>query len=142
MLCFVLSILTPVVEYLYPAYQSLEAVNKKDNGQQNRWLFFWIFYFAFVLVSQVLFLNWIPGFCIVRALVSLWLWHPEYNGGMWIYHTFVSKHFSEIEKIFVKVNTILNLVDTKVQKASSETTQEQQQQKVQDSEQEQKQKDE
>merc|ERR1719281_375969 len=93
-----------VVAFLYPAIQTIRAIDQK--GQQERWLTYWIVYGAFNVVESVadVFLSWLPFYITIKATFLLWCMAPfALNGSFVLYNLvvvpFFNKHKVTLEKM-------------------------------------------
>ena len=95
-----------VVGFLYPAYQSVKALHLKDEEKEKRWLTYWVV-FSFSHVMEF-FLDhvvwWMPFYWFVKTVLLLWCMAPvSQNGSMVIYIFLIkplySRHHQGIDSV-------------------------------------------
>merc|ERR1712048_1536329 len=96
-----IAILISGVAWIYPLYQSVEAIKHKRD--QESWLMYWIVYALvqtfFVLIGNN-FLFWLPFYDFIKLGVYFALWHPATTGAEKIFHKVISPYLDVVTKKF------------------------------------------
>lgn len=80
-------LVTDLVSFVYPAYQSFKAIDSSDTTDDTQWLTYWVV-FAFVTIIENVFVfvaDVIPGYFIMKVGFFIWLYHPKFLGAGLIY---------------------------------------------------------
>merc|ERR1712141_223643 len=95
-----------LIGFLYPAYQSVLAIESNSKDDDTKWLTYWVVYSAFSLMEFFtdIFLWWIPFYWFFKVMFLLYCMLPgQYNGSMMVYtyilKPFIQKHKSKLEKV-------------------------------------------
>mmetsp|Transcript_8587 Transcript_8587/g.15033 ORF Transcript_8587/g.15033 Transcript_8587/m.15033 type:complete len:200 (+) Transcript_8587:186-785(+) len=90
--------LCSTVGFLYPAYQSLLAIENKNKGDDVQWIVYWVLYSFFALIEtfQDFILYWIPFYVAFKLAFLLWAMLPQTRGAKFLYDSFL--------KDFLKMN--------------------------------------
>lgn len=85
--------------FIYPAYQSMKAIESTRLEDDRRWLVYWVVYSSLSIIEffSDWLLFWIPFYFAIKAALLVWCAHPTYNGSMVLYHQFVRPVFLENE---------------------------------------------
>lgn len=89
-----------VIGFIYPAYESIKAIETANSKDDTKWLTYWVVYSAFILIeffSDYL-LHWIPFYFFLKVGLLIWCMHPSYNGTTFIYNTVIRPLFLRNEK--------------------------------------------
>lgn len=82
----------------YPILWTLKAIKVKDFDESKLWLAYWPIYSLFVFCD--LFSDWIiavvPFYYLIRTLLLLWLYLPNFKGARIIYSLFLEEAFKTI----------------------------------------------
>jgi receptor expression-enhancing protein 5/6 len=87
-------ILTLTATVVFPALQSIRALESKDDDEDDKqWLSYWTVY-GFMHLSDDAF-GWlfdsiIPYYGYLRVAMFIWMMLPQTKGALWIYKTFLS----------------------------------------------------
>ena len=102
------TILTLTLSVLYPAIKSIQALETKNNEDDDKvWLTYWCVFGCFSLLDEFLgfILNFIPFYFYIKVGFFLWLMLPQTTGASTIYlkvlKPYLQKHKKEIEA-FIK----------------------------------------
>ncbi|KAL4453640.1 hypothetical protein ABPG74_009536 [Tetrahymena malaccensis] len=107
-ICNLLCLAIFAVSTGYCLYQA-SYCQKQSAEVLKRWLYVWTFIGALALVEKILFfLPLIPGYCILKSLFIVWLYHEKYNGAQFLYHTFIQPFDAHLD-ILLKPLAFLNL---------------------------------
>jgi len=94
------------IGFLYPAYQSIKAIESTDKNDDTEWLMYWVVYSMFGCAEFFIdiFLSWFPFYFLGKCFFLLWCMSPRENNGSRLIYTkvirpFVKKHEAEIEKV-------------------------------------------
>jgi len=84
-----------LIGFVWPAYQSIKAIESSHNNDDTKWLMYWVVYAQFGLMEffgdHLLF--WIPFYTLSKCLLLLWLMVPGPNGGSFIIYNKIIKPF-------------------------------------------------
>jgi receptor expression-enhancing protein 5/6 len=111
---FLDSYIVTFIGVVYPAIQSIKAIESPDEDDDKQWLTYWIVFglFSFVELFIGFILKFIPFYFILKMIFLLWLFLPNFNGALKIYKLFVYKIFkkyeNDINKIENKANNFIN----------------------------------
>ena len=64
---------------MFPAYQTILAIEKKNKGDDTQWLVYWILYSFFSVIEtfQDFILYWIPFYFAFKLAFLLWAMLPQ-----------------------------------------------------------------
>jgi receptor expression-enhancing protein 5/6 len=81
------NLVTTLVGYIYPAYQSFKALDAGEERLMQTWLTYWVVYSCFslaeVFVDYILF--WVPMYYMFKLMFLLWLMIPSLKGADVVY---------------------------------------------------------
>lgn len=84
-----------LIGFVWPAYQSIKAIESHHSSDDTKWLMYWVVYAQFGLLEffgdHLLF--WIPFYTLSKCVFLLWLMVPGQNGGTFILYTRIIKPF-------------------------------------------------
>lgn len=85
------STLCSIIGFVYPAYQSLLAVENKNKGDDVQWIVYWVLYTFFSLIEtfQNFILYWIPFYYAFKLALLLWAMLPQTRGAKFLYDNFL-----------------------------------------------------
>ena len=81
--------------FLYPAYQSIKAIESKETDDDTRFLTYWVVYSSFSILeifADVL-LFWVPFYYLLKCAFLLWCMHPNSRGTDFIYQKLIRPVF-------------------------------------------------
>lgn len=110
-----------VIGFIYPAYESIKAIETANSKDDTKWLTYWVVYSSFIIVeffSDYL-LYWIPFYFFLKIGLLIWCMHPNYNGTTFIYNTVIRPVFLQNEK---RVDNLLSKAHEKGQAAYQKAT--------------------
>jgi len=94
---FAAQIICNFIGFLYPAYESIKAIESNTKKDDTKWLTYWVVYSSFIVVeffSDYL-LFWIPFYYVLKCALLLYCMLPQYNGSQNIYQFCVRPLFLE-----------------------------------------------
>ncbi|KAG7353802.1 TB2/DP1, HVA22 family protein [Nitzschia inconspicua] len=85
------STLCAIIGFLYPAYQTLVAIENKNKGDDIQWIVYWVLYTFFSLIEtfQDFILYWIPFYFAFKLALLLWAMLPQTRGAKFLYDNFL-----------------------------------------------------
>jgi receptor expression-enhancing protein 5/6 len=83
--------LCSIIGFLYPAYQSLLAIENKNKGDDVQWIVYWVLYSFFSIIEtfQNFILYWIPFYYAFKLAFLLWAMLPQTRGSKFLYDSFL-----------------------------------------------------
>lgn len=80
-----------VLSLLVPAWNSLEAIETPNSGDDRQWLAYWLTFTCLVVLESVFWpiLRWIPLYPEAKVVVLAWLVLPRFQGALAAQETFV-----------------------------------------------------
>merc|ERR1719401_1427739 len=80
------------IQYIYPGYESVVAVFKERPSEKDltQWTMYWMFCISFAFLEHNVFFfldDYLPLYLELKALVFVWLVHPNYLGALWLWHS-------------------------------------------------------
>jgi len=100
------------IGFLYPAYQSIKAIESDNSNDDTEWLMYWVVYSLFSVAEYFsdFLLSWFPLYYLGKCFFLLWCMSPrENNGSRFIYtkiiSPFVMKHEAKIDEAINKATT-------------------------------------
>ena len=93
------SLVTKMVGFAYPAFESLKATESVDGADDKKWLTYWVVYGLFVMVENLVgpLFGLIPFYFFAKLLFLVYLFHPITNGAQTVYEKVVQPLFKEYE---------------------------------------------
>jgi len=85
-----------LVGFIYPAYQSIKAIESSNKEDDTQWLTYWVVFSAFIVVEYVsdLLVYWFPLYWFFKCLFLVWCFAPvKWNGSNVIYQRFLRPQF-------------------------------------------------
>ena len=111
------SLLANIFGFLYPAYESLKALETASATDDKKWLTYWVCYACFSILESVsdTLLFWIPFYYLLKILFLVWCMWPseEMNGAMFVYNRVIRPVFLRNE---AKVDGLIDRGMKKVEK--------------------------
>jgi len=101
-----------VLGFVYPAYESIKAIETAQTKDDTKWLTYWVVYSSFIILeffSDYL-LFWIPFYFFFKTGLLIWCMHPSYNGTEFLYNNVIRPVFLQNEK---RVDSFINKAQTK-----------------------------
>mmetsp|Transcript_11178 Transcript_11178/g.33109 ORF Transcript_11178/g.33109 Transcript_11178/m.33109 type:complete len:205 (-) Transcript_11178:584-1198(-) len=99
--------LCSIVGFVYPAFKSFEAIEKKTRGDDTQWLIYWVVYafFSIIEVFTSVLLYWIPFYYAFKLAFLLWAMLPQTKGAKFLYDTFLKDFLKKNES---RIDAALN----------------------------------
>mmetsp|Transcript_25459 Transcript_25459/g.70118 ORF Transcript_25459/g.70118 Transcript_25459/m.70118 type:complete len:192 (+) Transcript_25459:159-734(+) len=79
------------IGFIYPAYQTVLAVEHKNKGDDAQWSVYWVLFSFFSLIEtfQGFILYWIPFYFAFKLAFLLWAMLPQTRGAKFLYDSFL-----------------------------------------------------
>merc|ERR1712021_125648 len=79
------------IGFIYPAYQTILAIEHKNKGDYVQWSVYWVLYSFFSLIEtfQGFILYWIPFYFAFKLAFLLWAMLPQTKGAKYLYDMFL-----------------------------------------------------
>jgi len=83
--------ITSIVGFLYPAFQSLHALEHRNIGDVTQWLIYWVVFTFFHIIETFVdvLLYWIPFYYAFKVAFLLWAMLPQTRGAKFLYDSFL-----------------------------------------------------
>jgi receptor expression-enhancing protein 5/6 len=104
-----------IVGFLYPAIQSLKAIEHKAQGNEvTQWLIYWVVYSLFSIIEVFItsLLYWIPFYYAFKLAFLLWAMLPQTRGAKFLYDSFLKDFLLVTES---KIDKAMNTAKTQQQ---------------------------
>ncbi|KAJ3228439.1 hypothetical protein HDU81_006161 [Chytriomyces hyalinus] len=88
------ALITTLLGFLWPAYQSYKAIEDSDKENDTQWLTYWTV-FGFFNVIEVFtdyLLYWIPFYYAIKSVIILYLILPQFQGAKVVYVSIISPY--------------------------------------------------
>ncbi|KAJ3243341.1 ER membrane protein DP1/Yop1 [Chytriomyces hyalinus] len=88
------ALITTLLGFLWPAYQSYKAIEDSDKENDTQWLTYWTV-FGFFNVIEVftdVLLYWIPFYYAFKSVIILYLILPQFQGAKVVYVSIISPY--------------------------------------------------
>jgi len=89
-------ILCFLIGFLYPAYQSVKAIESGRKDDDTQWLTYWVVFSAFSAVENItdLLVSWFPLYWFSKCLFLAWCFAPvPWNGSQFIYFRLIRPQY-------------------------------------------------
>ncbi|KAL3911548.1 MAG: hypothetical protein SGARI_001594 [Bacillariaceae sp.] len=111
--------LCTTIGFVYPAYQSIMAIENKNKGDDVQWRVYWVLYSFLNIIEtfQDFILYWVPFYFAFKMAFLLWAMLPQTRGGKFLYDSF-------LKDLLKKVGDGPSRIDTAMAEAqkAAETT--------------------
>lgn len=79
------------IGFIFPAYQTILAIENKNKGDDVQWLVYWILYSFFNVIEtfQDFIIYWIPFYFAFKLAFLLWAMFPQTRGAKFVYDSFL-----------------------------------------------------
>lgn len=79
------------IGFIYPAYQTILAIEHKNKGDDVQWSVYWVLFSFFSLIEtfQGFILYWIPFYFAFKLAFLLWAMLPQTRGAKFLYDSFL-----------------------------------------------------
>ena len=117
------TILTLGITVLYPAAQSIKAIESKGKDDDKEWLTYWIIFGLFTLIDD--FFGWIlsiiPYFFWIKLAFFVFLFAPQTKGALKIYNTVAKPLLDQYRPVIEKlISDVQGVAKDAVKEAQSE----------------------
>ncbi|XP_011866396.1 PREDICTED: receptor expression-enhancing protein 5-like isoform X2 [Vollenhovia emeryi] len=89
-----------IVGFVYPAYQSMKALESPKKEDDSKWLTYWVVFAVFTIVEffSEYIVCWFPVYWLFKCIFYVWLMAPtEYNGSLILYRRLVRPKFIQYQ---------------------------------------------
>jgi len=79
--------LSNLIGFVYPAYESLRAIESTGTHDDTQWLTYWVVFAAFNVVEYFsgLITYWFPFYFLFKTAFIVWLALPQFKGAQYLY---------------------------------------------------------
>ncbi|KAJ3414536.1 ER membrane protein DP1/Yop1 [Chytridiales sp. JEL 0842] len=118
------NLLTNILGFVWPAYQSFKAIESSDKDDDRQWLTYWTVFGFLNLIeffSDIL-LYWVPFYYTFKAILILYLILPQFKGATVIYNQVLRPYLIQqsnsidgnINKLKAKAASAINQVESDI----------------------------
>ncbi|KAM0737002.1 Receptor expression-enhancing protein 5 [Formica fusca] len=89
-----------IVGFVYPAYQSMKALESSKKEDDTKWLTYWVVFAIFTIVEffSEYIVCWFPVYWLFKCIFYVWLMAPtEYNGSLILYRRIIRPKFIQYQ---------------------------------------------
>ncbi|XP_012235366.1 receptor expression-enhancing protein 5 isoform X1 [Linepithema humile] len=89
-----------IVGFVYPAYQSMKALESSNKEDDTKWLTYWVVFAVFTIVEffSEYIVCWFPVYWLFKCIFYVWLMAPtEYNGSLILYRRIIRPKFIQYQ---------------------------------------------
>ncbi|KYM76606.1 PREDICTED: receptor expression-enhancing protein 5 [Atta cephalotes] len=90
-----------IVGFVYPAYQSMKALESPKKEDDTKWLTYWVVFAVFTIVEffSEYIVSWFPVYWLFKCVFYVWLMAPiaEYNGSLILYRRIIRPKFIQYQ---------------------------------------------
>ncbi|XP_011152254.1 receptor expression-enhancing protein 5 isoform X2 [Harpegnathos saltator] len=89
-----------IVGFVYPAYQSMKALESPRKEDDTKWLTYWVVFAVFTIIEffSEYIVCWFPVYWLFKCVFYVWLMVPtEYNGSLILYRRVVRPKFLQYQ---------------------------------------------
>ncbi|KAL6425538.1 hypothetical protein ACFW04_009590 [Cataglyphis niger] len=89
-----------IVGFVYPAYQSMKALESPKKEDDTKWLTYWVVFAVFTIVEffSEYIVCWFPIYWLIKCIFYIWLMAPtEYNGSLFLYRRIIRPKFIQYQ---------------------------------------------
>ncbi|KAJ3030343.1 UNVERIFIED_CONTAM: ER membrane protein DP1/Yop1 [Siphonaria sp. JEL0065] len=115
------ALITGLLGFLWPAYQSFKAIEKHDRELSTQWLTYWVVFGTINVLeifSDVL-LYWVPFYYAFKAVFVIYLISPQFHGAKVIYDKVLEPYLLKQQTV---IDADLAKIKTKVSQVFHEST--------------------
>lgn len=111
------NLITNLVGYVYPAYESFKALETQSQRMMRTWLTYWIVYSCFSLIEVFVdwILYWLPLYYCVKLVFLAWLMIPSLGGAEIVYKCTIQPVLRQYRK---RIDTAIDDAANRVQEAT------------------------
>ena len=94
-------VLCSIVGFVYPAFQSLEAIENKNKGDDIQWMIYWVIFAFFTVIETFrdFLLYWIPFYYAFKLAFLLWAMLPQTKGAKFLYDSILKDFLKKENRI-------------------------------------------
>ena len=109
-----------IAGFVYPAYKSLLALERRVTGEVTQWLIYWVVYsfFSIIEVFVDFLLYWIPFYYAFKFAFLLWAFLPQTRGAKFLYDSFLKDFLKSTDES--KIDAALNNAKAAVGKVAAD----------------------
>ncbi|KAL0131796.1 hypothetical protein PUN28_002979 [Cardiocondyla obscurior] len=89
-----------LIGFVYPAYQSMKALESPKKDDDSKWLTYWVVFAVFTIVEffSEYIVCWFPVYWLFKCIFYVWLMAPtEYNGSLILYRRLIRPKFIQYQ---------------------------------------------
>lgn len=89
-----------IIGFVYPAYQSIKALESPKKEDDTKWLTYWVVFAVFTIVEffSEYIVCWFPVYWLFKCIFYVWLMAPtEYNGSLILYRRIIRPKFLQYQ---------------------------------------------
>ncbi|XP_072748047.1 receptor expression-enhancing protein 5 isoform X2 [Anoplolepis gracilipes] len=89
-----------IVGFVYPAYQSMKALESPKKEDDTKWLTYWVVFAVFTILEffSEYIVCWFPVYWLFKCVFYVWLMAPiEYNGSLILYRRVIRPKFIQYQ---------------------------------------------
>ena len=97
------------IGFIYPAYQTILAIEHKHKGDDVQWSVYWVLYAFFSLIEtfQSFILYWIPFYFAFKLAFLLWAMLPQTRGAKFLYDSFLKDFLKKSSNPMSRIDTAM-----------------------------------
>jgi len=97
------------IGFIYPAYQTILAIEHKNKGDDVQWSVYWVLYSFFSLIEtfQGFILYWIPFYFAFKLAFLLWAMLPQTRGAKFLYDSFLKDFLKKSSDPMSRIDTAM-----------------------------------
>merc|ERR1719174_2344341 len=118
------NLITQLVGFVYPAYESFKALEPDNEKRENprlmrTWLTYWIVYSLFSVVEVFVdyILYWVPLYYLLKLVFLVWLMIPKLGGAELVYKVLIEPSLRQYRK---KIDTSIDDAQEKINKVQAD----------------------
>jgi hypothetical protein len=98
---------------LFPAFQSLAAIESEGTEDDTQWLVYWLIYSILQIVEGTAWsvIRWIPLYQWLKIGLLAWLVLPQFKGAQFVYEALLSPAFRVISQELHKIPALQKWLD-------------------------------
>ena len=97
------------IGFIYPAYQTILAIEHKNKGDDVQWSVYWVLFSFFSLIEtfQGFILYWIPFYFAFKLAFLLWAMLPQTRGAKFLYDSFLKDFLKKSSDPMSRIDTAM-----------------------------------
>ena len=102
------------VTVIYPALNSIRAIEKGEKEDEKTWLTYWMVYGGMTFLDTFFgfILRLVPHWDVINLVFFVWLMLPQFQGARWLYTTFLGdalrQHKDYLDNLLKKFKLVAN----------------------------------